>query len=149
MQHSSAFNTGQPEDDAAAPTPSKTTAGGTRCRRKFDRQPIRRPAWLFEFTSGMTASSPIACETHDISRGGVSVYTRRMLHTGRIVCLRLDPMGATGEPKLLVGIVKACRYDDHGLYIAGIQFETPKSDARLQSWLREQLRSAPPEPHGL
>lgn len=93
----------------------------------------------------MTASGPIACQTHDISRGGISVYTKRMIHAGRLVCVRIDPPEGDGEPKLLIGVVKACRYDDEGLYISGIQFETPKNDGRLQAWLRLQIRQRPPE----
>ncbi|MBX3385055.1 MAG: PilZ domain-containing protein [Phycisphaeraceae bacterium] len=135
------------EDEQCERTPGGDPGTQTGCRRRFPRQSIRRQAWLFEFSSSMSVSAPMACHTHDISRGGISVFTKRMIHAGRLVCVRIDSPDEGDKPRLLVGVVKTCRYDDEGLYITGVQFETPRQDGRLKAWLSAQAKKRPPDQH--
>lgn len=122
------------KDRANAPMTERqvqqTVLGGAE-RRNHERAGINRPGMLAELDSDGHPGLEVACETVDISRGGLGVRCKRMIAPGRMVRVRL--IGAGGAPTALFGIVRACRYIGDGMHLVGIQFQLTTKNSNGQA----------------
>lgn len=89
-------------------------------RRAFPRAETSADGRLFEVQDHGGMAAPIACEVTDLSRGGMGVVSRRMLHIGSTVIVVLP--SAEGDPRILAGQVRNIAYAGNGLHRVGVQF---------------------------
>jgi hypothetical protein len=103
-------------------------------RRQFERHPVDRPAKVTEMDEFGNPGPCWLCRLVDISRGGLGVRSKRMVHMGRGVLIELD--GATpAATKLLYGVVRQSRYVESEGYAVGVQFRSVPTTSAVRNWL--------------
>jgi hypothetical protein len=103
-------------------------------RRQFERHPVDRPAKVTEMDEFGNPGPCWLCRLVDISRGGLGIRSKRMVHMGRGVLIELD--GATpGAGKLLYGVVRQSRYVESEGYAVGVQFRSVPTTSAVRNWL--------------
>lgn len=80
------------------------------------------------------------CQSVDISRSGIGLRSRRMIHAGRgvFVSVALN----NGRRKLLYGEVRYSHYAQHGEYRVGVEFQTPPPTDEVAQFIASQGGSA-------
>ncbi len=94
----------------------------TQSRRLHERRTIAATAFVYEIDEHGEIVAGFGCETIDISRSGLGLRSRRMVHTGMRVVVQLLLTG--GASKVLHGCVRYSRYDAKGNYHIGVRFES-------------------------
>jgi hypothetical protein len=103
-------------------------------RRQFERHAVDRPAKVTEMDEFGNPGPCWLCRLVDISRGGLGVRSKRMVHMGRGVLIELD--GATpAATKLLYGVVRQSRYVESEGYAVGVQFRSVPTTSAVRNWL--------------
>ncbi len=140
------------EDSAAGDTPPRDTApehdieadgapegGATRTtsRRQWERRPFHRPVRVCELDGAGVPGAEWSCRAADISRGGIGLRSRRMVHVGRHVFVRI-PLGPGGKEKLLYGVVKQSSYQEGEGFVIGVKFEEVPRTWAITNWLTSQ-----------
>jgi hypothetical protein len=103
-------------------------------RRGYERFTLDRPGRVTELDQFGNPGHTWAVRVVDLSRGGVGIRSRRMVHQGRLVVVEMD----TAEPgrcKVLLGVVKQSRYAEGEGYAIGVQFKAFPMTATLRSWM--------------
>lgn len=72
------------------------------------------------------------CKTSDLSRSGIGLISRRLVHIGRHMLLELET--ATGT-RVLYGVVRHCAYCEGLGHTIGIEFTKPEDNPTLKHWL--------------
>jgi hypothetical protein len=79
------------------------------------------------------------CETFDLSRGGVGLFSRRLLPPGASLLLRIEGVsGKLGEP--LFGGVMHLSYLTNGEHRLGVEFRPMPQDRTLAEWIERERR---------
>jgi hypothetical protein len=120
---------GTPESN---PPPKPLGVGSN--RRGFERFALDRPGRITELDQFGNPGHTWDVRVVDLSRGGVGIRSRRMVHMGRLVVVEMD----TAEPgrcKVLFGAVKQSRYAEGEGYAIGVQFRAFQQTATLRAWL--------------
>ncbi|MFM9994762.1 MAG: PilZ domain-containing protein [Phycisphaerales bacterium] len=111
-------------------------------RREHQRLDFERQVKVSEIDDAGNPGPEWLCRAVDISRGGIGLRSRRMVHEGRKLFIRV-PAGPGGKEKLLFGAVKQSRYQEGEGFVIGVKFEeTPKTWA-ITKWLTTHGVSAP------
>ncbi len=113
--------------------PDGETKGG-RNRRCFERAELSRDAVIMELDEFGHPGATWACRLADISRGGIGVRSRRMVHDGRHVFVIVQTSEG-GARKVLGGVVRQCRYLSGEGYAIGIQFRAPPPTPQVKTWI--------------
>lgn len=123
------------DGDAAARTPDgQQDALSTTSRRQWQRRPFHQAVEVCELDESGAPSAEWACRAVDISRGGIGLRSRRMVHVGRRLFIRIK--GAAGaQPKLLFGVVKQSRYQEGEGFVIGVKFEEIPQTWAITKWL--------------
>lgn len=71
------------------------------------------------------------CKTSDLSRSGIGLISRRLVHIGREMLLELET--DTGK-RLLCGVVRHCAYCEGVGHAIGIEFTNPEDNPVIKRW---------------
>ncbi len=103
-------------------------------RRRHDRVDLDLPSLVTEIDEFGTPGNPWNARVVDLSRSGVGLRSRRMVHLGRKVFVQIfAPDGE--ERKLLFGLVRQSRYADGGGYAVGIEFHPMLTTSTIRAWV--------------
>lgn len=95
------------------------------------------PVLLTEWDGAGALSVAWEARTLDISRGGVGLVSRRMVHVGRGLLIEIS--GRHQEPsRLLYGVVRNVRYEPGIGNVLGVQFEPIPEAEAIAEWLRNR-----------
>lgn len=120
-----------PAEPSAPERPGGGGGGGRLDHRRHERKALSREALVTELLPNGSLGNTWQCQTADLSRSGMGVVSRRMVHAGTNVFIRVA--GRPGEP--LFGTVMHFRYLKDGTHLLGIQFATPPARRSIQEWL--------------
>jgi hypothetical protein len=105
-------------------------------RRRFERLYADKTVRITELDGFGNPGATWECRVVDISRGGLGMRSRRMVHCGRNVIIEVPNVG--GRTKVLCGTVRQSRYAEGEGYVVGLQFiEVPQSHA-VRSWMTQR-----------
>ena len=112
-------------------------AGGRRDRRTSRRVAIKRDCKVILIGQSHLPEVPVTL--HDMSIGGVGMFSKRPIPPGTPIVLPLHVAGDAS--KLLLCDVKTCRYSHGGLYFVGAEFVQSYPDAQREGkvprmWIR-------------
>jgi hypothetical protein len=137
MARSAAFAGSVPPPGwGALPAEPHRPTGGAELgnRRQFERHSVDRPAKVTEMDEFGNPGPCWLCRLVDISRGGLGIRSKRMVHMGRGVLIELD--GTTpASTKLLYGVVRQSRYVESEGYAVGVQFRSVPTTSAVRNWL--------------
>jgi hypothetical protein len=114
--------------------PSRSSDPIGASRREFDRYALDRPAYITELDQFGNPGPTWKVRVVDLSRGGVGIRSRRMVHQGRAVLIELEG-GEPGRSKLLSGIVRQSRYAEGEGYAIGVLFRAVPNTSAVRQWL--------------
>lgn len=100
-------------------------------RRAHGRASASAEARLIELDPNGTVGKPQICELVDLSRGGMGIRFRRMLHVGSRVVLVIPTAGA--PPRVLAGEIRNVRYVGEGMHQLGASFLPVPDSAELRA----------------
>jgi hypothetical protein len=102
-------------------------------RRQHERFGLDHPGRITEVDQFGNPTQTWNVRIVDLSRGGMGVRSRRMVHVGKAVLVECS----TAEPggrKLLYGMVKQSRYSEGEGYAIGVQFREVPNTAAIRNW---------------
>ncbi len=105
-------------------------------RRKFERSLIDATAHVTEIGESGIPGPPWECRIADISRGGMGLRSRRMVHEGRVIFVTLN-VGPDKPPRVLCGMVRQTRYLEGQEYVVGLMFCAPPRSKAVKKWLSQ------------
>ena len=103
-------------------------------RRVFERQVLDRNATFMELDEFGNPGSMWACRVVDVSRGGMGIRSRRMVHDGRFVFVIVD-MGPGKPNRIFGGVVKQSRYAQGEGYAVGVEFREAPRTPMVKQWM--------------
>lgn len=103
-------------------------------RRNWERSSFPRDVRVCELDDDGVPGAEWACRAADISRGGIGLRSRRMVHEGRKIFIRV-PTGPDGAEKLLFGVVRQSRYQQGEGFVIGVRFEEIPRTWAVTRWL--------------
>jgi hypothetical protein len=115
---------GDPRTDAAAN------------RRRFERLNYLKCVRLTELDDFGNPAASWECRVVDLSRGGLGVRSRRMVHKGRSILIEFP--NVAGKTKLLFGVVRQSRYAEGEGYVIGVEFQAIPKTPAVRSWLDQR-----------
>lgn len=130
----------KPAPGASRAAPAGT--GGGASRREHQRLDFERPVKVYELDEAGHPGPEWLCRAVDISRGGIGLRSRRMVHEGRKLLIRV-PAGPGGKEKLLYGAVRQSRYQENEGCVIGVKFEELPRTWGISKWLASQELEAP------
>lgn len=110
-----------------------------RCRRTHDRQGVELPVVMAELSRNGEPGEPWEAVSLDLSRSGVGLRSRRMVHKGRLVLLAVAPKG-NRPGRLYCGKVMQSRYAEGIGYIVGIRFEECPEGIHIDRWWNKHMK---------
>ncbi len=106
---------------------AKGAANAAASQRQWERSPFHQEVRVCEVDSAGAPGAEWTCRAADISRGGMGLRSRRMVHEGRHLLIRV-PTGPKSRDKLLYGRVKQTRYEEGEGFVIGVEFkEVPRT----------------------
>jgi hypothetical protein len=117
-----------PSVSANQPNPAAT-------HRQHTRVPVSLPAQIFELDDQDEFGEPQSAEIFDLSRGGLGLHCRRLIHARRRLAILLRK--ADGSAKLLFGIVRNVEYIGSGLHKLGIEFLPVPTSPPVQRFISQ------------
>lgn len=111
-------------------------------RRIFERLALDKSSIVTELDEFGNPAASWSCRIVDLSRGGLGLRSRRMVHQGRCLFIRID-LGKTQPSKLLFGIVKQSRYSEGEGYAVGLEFRTVPESPSIKAWMSQNGLTAP------
>lgn len=129
--------------------PGDSAATGSSTRRAHERRNFDRLVLVYELDDGGIPGPEWQCRAVDISRGGIGLRSRRMVHAGRKLFIRF-PAGHGVPEKLLFGVVKQSRYQEGEGFVIGVKFEEEPHSWAIAKWaashgVAELLRGVKPD----
>ena len=106
-------------------------------RRRHERFGLDHPGRITEIDHFGNPTHSWSVRIVDLSRGGLGVRSRRMVHVGKAVlveCSTAEP----GGKKVLYGVVKQSRYSEGEGYAIGVQFRDMPKTASIRNWCTAQ-----------
>lgn len=107
-------------------------------RRRFNRAAMDKIATLMELDEFGDAGPAWECRIVDLSRGGMGLRSRRMVHEGRFVFVIVEMGGPDTPRKMLCGMVRKCRYSSGEGFAVGVLFRAPPQTLPVKAWLTKQ-----------
>jgi hypothetical protein len=102
--------------------------------RRHGRVGLTRPAIAVELDPDGAPLAPWTVQTFDLSRSGLGLLSRRMVHVGRY--LVVEVVGAGKERQtVLFGVVRQCRYEEGRGYMVGLEFKQLPVGTLLRRYL--------------
>jgi hypothetical protein len=90
--------------------------------RRHDRVGLTRPAIAVELDRDGSPLAPWTVQTFDLSRSGLGLLSRRMVHVGRYLVVEIIGSGKERQT-VLFGVVRQCRYEEGKGYMLGLEFK--------------------------
>jgi hypothetical protein len=115
-----------PEARAGAPAASS--------RREWERKSYQQQVQVCELDDAGAPGPEWTCRAVDISRGGIGLRSRRMVHAGRRLFIKVSA-GRGSKGKLLFGVVKQSRYQEGEGFVIGVKFEEIPQTWAITKWL--------------
>jgi hypothetical protein len=112
-------------------------------RRIFERLALDKASIITELDEFGNPGASWSCRIVDLSRGGLGLRSRRMVHQGRCLFIRID-LGKNRPAKLLFGVVKQSRYSEGEGYAVGLEFRTVPETPSVKAWMAQNGLSASP-----
>lgn len=106
------------------------------CRRAHERVPIDTIATVAQLDNYNVPGQSWQCRVADISRGGLGLKSKRMVHQGTRVLIAFA-LG-NGEKRALCGLVRAVHYEEGAGYTLGLQFEALPTGNPVREWMTSQ-----------
>jgi hypothetical protein len=103
-------------------------------RRDYDRLSFESTATITELDEFGSPGASWRVRLSDLSRSGLGLRSRRMVHLGRRVLLELRTTEARGT-KVLFGTVRQSRYSEGEGYVVGIAFKALPRTTVIRDWL--------------
>ena len=125
-----------PSATAPASTASSRGFADARNRREHERQDLNKPVRIHEIGDFDRVDAGSDGRAVDVSRSGVGISTRKMLHIGRRVIVLLP--GANGAQRALFGEVCFAAYKEGGTYHIGVRLCPKPESSAITQWLRVQ-----------
>ena len=121
-------------DGPPAPAPKKLSAAQ---RRAHARTLITLTATVHEIGSDGVIANPVSGTTFDLSRGGVGLFVKRMIHPGKTLAIMID---LPGKPRTIYfGEARSCYYlSERQLYQIGVQFVPAPTTKAVREWTAQQ-----------
>ncbi|GIK18276.1 MAG: hypothetical protein AMXMBFR77_10640 [Phycisphaerales bacterium] len=94
---------------------------------------------LAELSRNGEPSEPWEAVSLDLSRSGVGLRSRRMVHKGRLVLLAVPPKG-NRPGRLYCGKVMQSRYAEGIGYIVGLRFEECPEGIHIDRWWNKHMK---------
>ncbi len=135
----------QPESSRASGTPvppeARADSIGVSSRRQWERKAFIQAVQVCELDDAGAPGPEWTCRAVDISRGGIGLRSRRMVHAGRKVFIKISPgRGSSSKGKLLFGVVKQSRYQEGEGFVIGVKFEEIPQTWAITKWLTSSRR---------
>jgi hypothetical protein len=105
-------------------------------RREHERHDLHREATAVDFNEFGIPQSSWRCTVVNISRSGMGICSRKMIHIGRNLLIMIQEPGHA-KPRLLYGIARNSRYSAGEGHIVGLQFQTMPESPALRRWAKE------------
>jgi hypothetical protein len=105
-------------------------------RRRFERLNYLKCVRLTELDDFGNPAASWECRVVDLSRGGLGVRSRRMVHKGRSILIEFP--NVAGKTKLLFGVVRQSRYAEGEGYVIGVEFQAIPKTPAVRSWLDQR-----------
>lgn len=105
-------------------------------RRIFERLALDKASIVTELDEFGNPAASWSCRIVDLSRGGLGLRSRRMVHQGRCLFIRID-LGKNRPAKLLFGVVKQSRYSEGEGYAVGLEFRTVPESPSVKAWMTQ------------
>ncbi len=123
---------------ATAVPPSGPARGfaDARNRREHDRIDLNKPVRIHEIGEFDRVDAGMDGRAVDVSRSGLGISTRKMLHIGRRVIVLMP--GPNGAQRALFGDVCFAAYKEGGTYHIGVRLCANPGSAVITQWLHAQ-----------
>jgi hypothetical protein len=108
--------------------------------RRHERVVCDKPVRAYEIDESGTVGPGWEARLTDISRGGMGLTARRMVHNGRGVFVEWDDPDLG---KLYFGIVRQADYREGIGYTIGLQFEEVPNTKHVVRWLHQRGHRSP------
>lgn len=106
-------------------------------RRRFERVGFLKSVQVTELDDFANPGASWDCRVVDLSRGGLGLRSRRMVHKGR--CMLVEVAGLEGQKsKVLFGVVRQSRYAEGEGYAIGLEFKSMPKTASVRLWLSQK-----------
>ena len=106
-------------------------------RRRFDRVEFQKMVHVTELDDFGNPASSWECRVVDLSRCGLGLRSRRMVHHGR--GLLIEVQGLPGQPgRVLFGVVRQSRYAEGEGYAVGLEFKSIPHTTPVRAWLSQR-----------
>lgn len=119
--------------------PGEGSEESMRCRRTHDRQGVELSVVMAELSRNGEPGEPWEAVSLDLSRSGVGLRSRRMVHKGRLVLLAVAPKG-NRPGRLYCGKVMQSRYAEGIGYIVGVRFEECPEGIHIDRWWNKHMK---------
>ena len=116
-----------------ATDPSKDAASN---RRRFERVGYNKNVRVTELDDFGHPAADWECRVVDLSRGGIGVRSRRMVHKGRSILIEFA--NVNGATKVLFGVVRQSRYAEGEGYVIGVEFQAVPKTQSIRVWLDQR-----------
>jgi hypothetical protein len=136
--HSARSSATAQASDKPPARPAYTEDGSN--KREHDRKAINLSGEMFEHIEGELPGDAYPCAVVDISRSGVGLHSKKMVHQGRKVFVAIAQPGTPGRFKMLYGEVRYSRYVERGLYHVGVKFCDVSSSSYLVQWVERHSK---------
>lgn len=120
---------------AVAPQSPTTKPQSGRNRREHERTGVSKAVVVHELGEYNAVLAGVDGTTVDVSRSGIGISMRKMMHIGRTVIILMP--GPDGKNKALFGTVAYSAYKEGGLYHVGVRFCPNPGGSNVNDWLRE------------
>ncbi|MFN0010765.1 MAG: PilZ domain-containing protein [Phycisphaerales bacterium] len=107
-----------------------------RQRRQHDRLELGKAVTIHEIGAFDAIGPGLEGLAVDVSRSGMGISTRRMMHMDRAVVVLMP--NADGTCRAFHGKVRYSAYKEGGRYHVGVQFCAGSGAASVQAWLRQR-----------
>lgn len=107
-----------------------------RQRRQHDRLELGKAVFIHEIENFDVVCPGLEGVAVDVSRSGMGISTRRMMHADRAVVVLMP--NADGTCRAFHGKVRHAAYKGDGKYHVGVQFCAGSDTASVRAWLKAQ-----------
>lgn len=122
-------------------------AGEPGAARSGARKAADRSALVTELDRFGVPGGEWRCDITDVSCGGMTLRSRRMVHPGRVLLIRV-PLGPEGRRKLVGGVVREARYRVGDGYTLTVELQPVPWSAVVVGWAERQGLEIPVEVAG-
>lgn len=108
-------------------------------RRRHPRIVMSTPVTVHEIDEQFVIGPAFSAQAQDLSRSGLGLTTRRMIHNQRTLAVIFRLPGKPAD--VYFGVAQHVRYASEGEYHVGVEFSSAPANADVAQWL-ESVKAA-------